>query len=128
MNITPNALWDKCLLLIKENVSEQQYKTWFNPIKFESFNEASRTLIIQVPSNFFVEYLEENYLSLLTKVLTRHFGAGIRLNYRITIDKAHKLTQEIEQEPVPDIDKTDKRTKGRLRRISCKKQGSGLHL
>ena len=112
MNITPNALWDKCLLLIKENVSEQQYKTWFNPIKFESFNEASRTLIIQVPSNFFVEYLEENYLSLLTKVLTRHFGAGIRLNYRITIDKAHKLTQEIEQEPVPDIDKTDKRTKG----------------
>ena len=112
MNITPSTLWDKCLLLIKENVSEQQYNTWFNPIKFESFNETSRTLIIQVPSNFFVEYLEENYLSLLTKVLTKNFGAGIRLNYRITIDKAHKLTQEIEQEPVPDIDKTTKRTKG----------------
>ena len=45
-------------------------------------------------------------------MLTRHFGSVIRLNYRITIDKAHKLTQEIEQEPVPDIDKTDKRTKG----------------
>lgn len=112
MDNTPSTLWDKCLLLIKENVSEQQYKTWFNPIKFESFNEATRTLIIQVPSNFFVEYLEENYLSLLTKVLTRYFGVGIRLNYRIIIDKGNKLTQEIEQEPVPDIDKTNRRITG----------------
>ena len=110
MNNTPNALWDKCLLLIKEIVSEQQFNAWFKPIVFESFNETSRTLILQVPSNFFVEYLEENYVSLLTKVLTKYFGTGIRLNYRIMVDKTHKLTQEVEPEPIADIDKSGQKT------------------
>ena len=71
MSNTPNALWDSCLSLIKDNVSEQQFNAWFRPIAFESFNESGRTLILQVPSNFFVEYLEENYVGLLTKVLTK---------------------------------------------------------
>ncbi len=104
MHNNPNALWDSCLLLFKSNVSEQQFTTWFKPITFESFNEATRTLILQVPSNFFVEYLEGNYVDLLNKVLTKYFGAGLRLNYRIMVDKKHKLTQEVEPEPVADID------------------------
>ncbi|MGN1375162.1 MAG: DnaA N-terminal domain-containing protein, partial [Prevotella sp.] len=74
MNKSPNVLWDKCLLLIKENVSEQQFKTWFNPIQFESYNESSKTLLVQVPSSFVFEYLEENYVGLLYKVLTKYFG------------------------------------------------------
>lgn len=102
----PNALWDSCLSLFKSNVSEQQFATWFKPVTFESFNEATRTLILQVPSNFFVEYLEGNYVGLLNKVLTRYFGAGLRLNYRIMVDKKHKLTQEVELEPVADINGT----------------------
>ena len=106
MSTNPNALWDSCLLLIKSNVSEQQFNTWFKPIMFESFNEATRTLILQVPSNFFVEYLEGNYVGLLNKVLTKYFGTGLRLNYRIMVDKTHKLTQEVEPEPVADIDKS----------------------
>ena len=97
-------------MLIKENVSEQQFKAWFSPITFESFNETSRTLILQVPSNFFVEYLEENYVSLLTKVLTRYFGTGIRLNYRIMVDKTHRITQEVQPEPIADIDNSSRRT------------------
>ena len=95
MNSNPNDLWDKCLLLIKDNVSEQQFTTWFKPIQFESFNESNRTLLVQVPSPFVYEYLEENYVGLLTKVLTRHFGQGVRLNYRIVVDKTHKLVQQV---------------------------------
>ena len=110
MDNSPKALWDKCLLLIKENVSEEQFNAWFRPIAFESFNESGRTLILQVPSNFFVEYLEENYVGLLTKVLTKYFGQGIRLNYRIMVDQTHKITQEVEPEPIADIDKTTRRT------------------
>ena len=35
----PKALWDNCLSLIKDNVTEQQYKTWFAPIVFEKYDE-----------------------------------------------------------------------------------------
>lgn len=97
-------------MLIKENVSEQQFNAWFKPVTFESFSESSKTLILRVPSNFIVEYLEENYVGLLNKVLTRYFGSGIRLNYRIVIDKTNKLTQEVEPDPTADIDKSTRRT------------------
>ena len=112
MNSNPNELWDKCLLLIKDNVSEQQFTTWFKPIQFESFNESNRTLLVQVPSPFVYEYLEENYVGLLTKVLTRHFGQGVRLNYRIVVDKTHKLVQQVEAEPLPEIDLSARKRTG----------------
>ena len=57
MKVSPNALWDKSLALIGENVTKQQFVTWFKPIVFESFNEESKTLLVQVPSPFVYEYL-----------------------------------------------------------------------
>ena len=55
MKVSPNALWDKSLALIGENVTKQQFVTWFKPIVFESFNEESKTLLVQVPSPFVYE-------------------------------------------------------------------------
>ena len=101
MGKTPKALWDDCLHLIRENVTEQQYKTWFAPIVFEKYDVESQTLLIQVPSRYVYEYLEQYYVTLLSKVLCRCFGTSVQLNYRIVVDKAHKLTVEEEgSEPV----------------------------
>ena len=88
MEKTPKALWDDCLHLIRENVTEQQYKTWFAPIVFEKYDEESQTLLIQVPSRYVYEYLEQYYVALLGKVLCRCFGKNIQLKYRIVVDKA----------------------------------------
>lgn len=98
MNISPNEAWDKALTLIRENVSQQQYNTWFKPIVFESFEETTRTLLVQVPSPFVYEYLEENYIDLLSKVLRRSFCNQVRLKYRIVTDREHHLTQDVEAE------------------------------
>lgn len=98
MNVSPKEAWDKTLTLIRENVSEQQYNTWFKPIVYESFEESTRTLLVQVPSPFVYEYLEENYIDLLSKVLRRTFCDQIRLKYRIVTDQEHHLTQDVEAE------------------------------
>lgn len=99
MKASPDARWDNALALIRENVSQQQYDTWFRPIVFESFDDAKKTLLVQVPSPFVYEYLEENYVDLLIKVLHRTFCEGLRLNYRVVTDKEHKLSQDIESDP-----------------------------
>lgn len=99
MKASPDARWDNALALIRENVSQQQYDTWFRPIVFESFDDAKKTLLVQVPSPFVYEYLEENYVDLLIKVLHRTFCESIRLNYRVVTDKEHKLSQDIESDP-----------------------------
>ena len=100
MNNKPFALWKQALLLIKENVTEQQFKTWFKPIVFESFTEETKTLLLQVPSPFVYEYLEENYIDLLSKVLTRVYGDDVRLTYRVVTDKTHHLAQDLQADPV----------------------------
>lgn len=99
MLASPKALWDNCLLLIKNSVTEQQYNTWFKPIVFESYKPSTKTLLVQVPSPFVYEYLEQNFVDLLSKVLHRNFGEGIRLTYRVVTDKEHKLSQDIEADP-----------------------------
>ena len=103
MDVNPNELWKQCLLLIRENVTEQQFNTWFKPVCFESYAAASKTLLLRVPSAFVYEYLEENYIDLLSKVLTRVFGKGVKLSYRIVQDKEHGITTVEESEPVDNL-------------------------
>ena len=100
----PKALWDNCLRLIKANVTEQQYKSYFQPLVFEQYDEESQTLLVQAPSRFMVEYLEQYYVALLSKVLVRCFGANTRLNYRIMVDQKHKLTVVEEGSEPPVVD------------------------
>lgn len=99
----PNALWDRTLLHIKQNVTEQQFNTWFNPIAFESYNADTKVLVVQVPSPFYAEYLEENFIDLLATVLKRNFGQGIRLNYRVLTDKQNNISQVVPSDPPANI-------------------------
>lgn len=117
MLASPKALWDNSLLLIKDSVTEQQYNTWFKPIVFESYKPSTKTLLVQVPSPFVYEYLEQNFVDLLSKVLHRNFGEGIRLTYRVVTDKEHKLSQDIEADP-DDADMA-KQTRERARQTAA---------
>ena len=108
----PKALWDNCLSLIKENVTEQQFRTWFAPIVFESYNEDSRTLLVQVPSMYVYEYLEQYYVGLLSKALTRSFGQNVQLTYRVVTDKQHGIIQEVEGEDPVNIERPQPTNRG----------------
>lgn len=108
----PNIMWDKCLSLIKENVSAQQFKTWFSPIVFESYRAESRELLVQVPSPFVYEYLEENYIDLLGKVLGRTFGQGVNLKYRVVTDKTNELTQVLSSDPPATLSERSPKSRG----------------
>ena len=104
MNNSHKALWEECLHLIEANVSEQQYKTWFAPIVFESYSETEQTLLVQVPSPYVYEYLEQYYVGLLSKVLARVFGTSVKLSYRIVTVKAqHNVTTTVESDGPSDI-------------------------
>jgi chromosomal replication initiator protein len=101
---TPKALWDDCLGLIKEIVTEQQYKSLFASIVFEKYDDNSRTLLVQVPSMYVYEYLEQYYVHLLSKVIFRCYGQRIKLTYRVVTDKEHNLKQDVEGDDPVDID------------------------
>ena len=58
-------IWNNCLEIIRENTRPQSYKTWFEPIKPVAYEDDMNVLTIQVPSQFFYEYLESQYITLL---------------------------------------------------------------
>lgn len=95
-------LWSRCLGVIKDNISEASYNTWFAPIvalKYEN-----NVFVLQVPSQFFVEYIEEKYIDLLRMTLYRVVGNGTRLEYRVLIDKSSGQGTQIpstEEKPKP---------------------------
>jgi len=82
------ATWESCLRVIKDNISLQAYKVWFEPIiplKLEI-----NILTIQVPSHFFYEWLEQHYIGLLSKVIKKEVGAEGSLEYSIVMESNHR--------------------------------------
>lgn len=87
MNKSFEIVWENCLKIIKDNVNAQSFKTWFEPIKPIKLD--ANVLTIQVPSQFFYEWLEEHYVTLLKKSIQRELGENARLEYRIVIDSSN---------------------------------------
>lgn len=79
-------LWSRCLHIIEENVGEPMYSTWFIPIVPLSY--VNNDFTIQVPSQFFYEYIEEQFAPLLRTSLNRVLGPNAKLLYRIKIDNS----------------------------------------
>ena len=73
--------WNNCLQIISQIVEPQHFETWFKKIRPVSLVDS--TLTVEVPSDFFREYLEESYLDVIKKTLKRVIGADARLNYLI---------------------------------------------
>ena len=84
MEASAEKIWKNCLIFIKDNIQEQAFKTWFEPITPLKITENS--LSIQVPSKFFYEWLEEHYVKILKVVLTRELGEDARLIYIIKME------------------------------------------
>ena len=83
-------LWNKCLEIIKDNVNDKAYSTWFRPIvpiKYEG-----NDFTIQVPSHFFYEYIEEQYAHLIHSALTRLTGKNMVIYYRVFVDNSNHTT------------------------------------
>ena len=85
--------WAQCLEIIKDNIGEQQYKSWFAPIQVLKFED--NILTLGVPTLFFCEYLEEHYLDLIKKTLIRVYGEGVKLMYRAGVVESPAATVDV---------------------------------
>jgi len=80
----PVIIWKSCLLKIKANVSMMTYNTWFLPIK--PIELIDSTLKVQIPSQFFWEWIDEHFNGLITRSITDVLGKEAKLTYVIAED------------------------------------------
>lgn len=83
MNSEHHQIWNDCLTIIKDNVQPLSFRTWFEPIK--PLKLEGEILTIQVPSPFFYEYLEEQYIDILRKTLRKVIGKNAKLEYNVVM-------------------------------------------
>ena len=83
--------WQECLDIIRDNVNPQSFKTWFEPIK--PVKLSNKVLTIQVPSQFFYEWLEEHFVQILQKSLKKVIGANAKLEYSIIVENQNSDNQ-----------------------------------
>lgn len=87
-------LWQRCMEMFRSNVSEQQFQTWFSPMRFKSYDAARKELAVSIPSQFFFEYLEEHFRRLIHITISRFFGADVTLSYEVEVAGEMTVSQE----------------------------------
>jgi chromosomal replication initiator protein len=78
-------VWSACLDQIKERVNSQSFKTWFEPIIPQQLDGGALT--VQVPSQFFYDWLDEHYCTVINSTITDVLGKSARLEYSIRTDE-----------------------------------------
>lgn len=76
------SVWNNCLNFIQQNIDPKQFNLWFRAIKPVSLVES--TLTVEVPSEFFREYIEDTYLPILKAAMKKELGVAAKLVYVVT--------------------------------------------
>ncbi|MBQ8709641.1 MAG: chromosomal replication initiator protein DnaA [Bacteroidaceae bacterium] len=80
----PKLLWGKCLDIIRDNITPEQFAASFAFVELHSFEDGK--LILDVPSEFVKRLLEENFLPLMASTFKRVFGNSIhKLYYNVKV-------------------------------------------
>ncbi len=87
MEVDCGTVWTDCLEVIKGSVEGENFNTWFKPIV--PLTVEGDVLTIQVPSQFFYEWLEDNYVPVLKKALSIVLGPTGRLEYSVIVDSGN---------------------------------------
>lgn len=106
MPVTHTSIWNDCLSLIRDHITEQGFKTWFQPIVPIRFEQD--VLTIQVPNQYIYEMLEDQYIGILKKAIKATIGPGGKLEYEIPVEKENILAakgKSAEEEDL-EIDKS----------------------
>ncbi len=102
-------IWDNCLRIIKDNVPAISFRTWFEPIV--PLKLKGSVLTIQVPSPFFYEYLEEQYIDILRKTLRKELGQDAKLEYSVVMEHSMYSNKQPYTVNLPTNNKTELRNK-----------------
>ncbi|MEO9869358.1 chromosomal replication initiator protein DnaA [Ekhidna sp.] len=100
-----DLVWKNCLEYIKERIPNQSFSTWFDPIN--PLKAEGNVLTIQVPSQFFYEWLEEHYVHILKEAIAKEMGEDARLEYSVVVE--NEDSKKISATPLKINNLTDRK-------------------
>ncbi|MDH4227102.1 MAG: chromosomal replication initiator protein DnaA [Deltaproteobacteria bacterium] len=90
-------VWKSCLDGITGHISAQHFATWFKPIKFLGADDT--TIELEVPNKFFLEWIKEHYLSLISDVIRKVTSQDYSIAWKISNDGKVPEVEQQKQTP-----------------------------
>ena len=96
MNDNLVLIWDRCLQFMRDNLNAAEDNSDLKKLqnsfdllfdKVQPISLVNNNLTLLVPSDFYKEYIEDNYLSLLSAALKKNIGKGVKLWYSVMENK-----------------------------------------
>ncbi|HCR03735.1 MAG TPA: chromosomal replication initiator protein DnaA [Gemmatimonadetes bacterium] len=98
MELTATDLWDRVLESARAGIPEQSYRTWLSGTSASALTDGE--LLVEAPSQFHVEWIEDKYGSMLGELTRRVMGRPLRIAFRSSKlpAAAPSLTDPVPQE------------------------------
>jgi len=93
MKQSHDAVWEKVLSVIKPQINEQSFTTWFEPLKPVDIDDS--TLTVEIPSKFFSEWLDEHYHNAIYSALEEVLDKNARLEFKVSKDNGNNEIHSI---------------------------------
>ena len=94
-------VWNQCLEIIRDTVSPEVYVTIFEPINSVSLD--NKMLTIELPSLWYKEILEEQYVDLLRSSIRKLLGNDAKLRYKVLVERGQTPDQTSKDIPGPFV-------------------------
>lgn len=98
-----NSVWKNCLTRIKEKVTLMTYNTWFLPIR--PIGLSGKNLKVQLPNQFFWEWIDEHFSSIVKKTIFDVLGEDGKLSYIVSNEQEQKEEEIVQQSGTAEINR-----------------------
>lgn len=90
--MTLNDVWQKAQTPIKASIGETSYDTWFSHLKI--CETTPGVLTIQAPDEYFKNWIDERYRTIIERCLRTEAGQGIDIEFAVNSELLNKKTQQ----------------------------------
>ena len=101
MSPTTPPAWLQCLDMLRTTVPAQQFRTWFEPLEYVSFEEG--VLLLCVPNRFFYDYFDSHFAPYLMQAMKELQGIGVVLVGGNSTEVTALLSEDIEVTPLGQV-------------------------
>ena len=107
-----DVLWQNCLNIIQEKVSQQNFETWIKPIRITSLQD--NCVMLSVPNRFFKDWLEENYATLIKDAFSFLVGVVVQVSFELYADQEESAAAVSNSNKAGETEKLGKNIKQRI--------------
>lgn len=106
MDSNVNKLWQDTLSQLESNLNPQHFNTWIKPLKLVKLDKD--LIILEVPNRFILDWIKDNYATLIKKILTDLSAVSYRLQIKVsgTAEQPSLATQPTEEPEKPVLQET----------------------